>query len=246
MFTAALLAGLPSPVPAQQAPEDRDRWQVGAEISYTDQSGNNDLRLFTAGLELSHLERDDFRLDASVHSRYGRSEGELVARNHYASLAFDLHPQNDWSPFVFADAERDPFKRLDARLSSGAGAKYTFVHRDGANEMSASLALLYAFENLARSEAEPDPPDRHRARWSLRLRGGRELRTGMTFQHLTFYQPLWDEVADYLLRSETGFTALLTERLALSVEYQFDRTARPPSDVEPDDRLLKTGLIINF
>lgn len=236
---------LPSPAGAQTA-QDADRWNLAAELSFTDQSGNRVLRLLTTGFNLSHTQRDEFRLDASVQSRYGKSEGEVVARNHYASLAFDLHPQRSWSPFLFADAERDPFKRLDARVSGGAGAKYTLYRAEGADELSASLALLYSFENLGATAEEPDLRHRHHARWSLRVRGGREIGDGVSVQHLTFYQPVWDQVADYLLRSETGIKALLTERLALSVEYQFNRTARPPSGVEPDDRLLKTGLIINF
>ena len=53
-------------------------------------------------------------------------------------------------------------------------------------------------------------------------------------------------MADYLLRSETEAKVLLTERLALSLGYQLNRTARPPEGVEPDDRLFKTGLIIDF
>jgi hypothetical protein len=39
---------------------------------------------------------------------------------------------------------------------------------------------------------------------------------------------------------------LLTRRLALSVGYQLSRNNRPPDGVEPDDRLLKTGFIIDF
>src|SRR5690606_1474453 len=102
---------------------DADRWKISAEMSFTDQSGNKVLRLLTGGLRLSHLEESEFKLDASLQSRYGKSDGEVVARNHYASVSFDHHPQNPWSPFVSLEAERDEFKRLDLRLSGGAGAK---------------------------------------------------------------------------------------------------------------------------
>ena len=55
-------------------------------------------------------------------SRYGRSEGELVARSHAGNLAFDFRPETRVSPFISMDGERDEFKRLDLRLSTGAGA----------------------------------------------------------------------------------------------------------------------------
>lgn len=220
---------------------------MSAELSYTDQSGNRQLRVLTGGINVSHLQKDAFRLDGSVQSRYGESENEVVARNHYASLAFDLHPEDTWSPFLFADAERDPFKRLDARASGGAGAKYTiFREENGTSRADASLALLYSYENRAAAGTEPAPSDRHLARWSLRVRGNRQLTPGIELSHVSFVQPAWGQLADYLLRSETGAKILLMERLALSVEYQLNRNARPLEGVEPDDRLFKTGLIIDF
>lgn len=244
------LFALPVRLGAQQAPEPppkADRWKVSAELSYTDQSGNKVLRLLTGGLNISHLEKDRFKLESSLQSRYGKSDGEVVARNHYGSLIFDLHPNDPWSPFLYANAERDPFKRLDLRLSSGAGAKYTPYRADkGGGELSLSLALLHSYEDLRPSDREPFPDSRNRARWSLRFRGGEEIRSGINVQQTSFFQPTWGEMADYLLRSQTGMKVLLTERLALSVEYQLNRNSRPPVGVEPEDRLFKTGLIIDF
>lgn len=236
-----------------QDDEPSDRWKVSAEFSFTDQSGNRVLRLLTGGLNVSHLQRDVYELDASLRSRYGRTEGELVALNHAAALAFDFRPRAVWSPFLFTDVERDEFKRLDLRLSSGAGAKRT-LHRsaDGGQESSISLALLHAYELIApQAPEEPGIPvgasvATHLARWSLRGRTSHQIRDGVTVRHTTFYQPIWGDLADYLLRSDTGLKILLTERLALSVEYQLRRDARPPEGVASNDRLLTTGLIIDF
>lgn len=244
----SIVLALTAPALAQEtARAAPDRWKLGAEFSYTDQSGNRDLRLLTGGLRVSHLEKEAFEMEGLLQSRYGESGDEVIARSHFASLTLDLHPRDVWSPFLFATAERDPFKRLDARVSGGAGAKYTaFRSDDGEDNASVSLALLYSYEDLRPSAADPVGPDRSLARWSVRVRGQQELNEQVTLQHVTFYQPEWDQVADYLLRSETGAKVLLTERLALSVSYQLDRTARPPQGVSPDDRLFKTGLIIDF
>lgn len=240
----------------EQEAEAPDRWKVAAEFSFTDQSGNRVLRLLTGGFTVSHLLRDRYRLDASIESRYGRTEGELVTLSHSASFAYDFRPTSNWSPFVFADAERDEFKRLDVRLSTGAGAKHTFRRSsDGSLETSLSAALLHSFEQtagqLGTSPSDPLPPQpsstqKHLARWSFRGRTSHELRDGVTLRHTTMYQPVWGEMADYLLRSDTGLKILLTERLALSVDYQLKRDARPPENVGPNDRLLTTGLIIDF
>ncbi|HET7275821.1 MAG TPA: DUF481 domain-containing protein [Longimicrobiaceae bacterium] len=238
----------PSPVQEAETPEPPpDRWKISAELSVTDQTGNRTLRLLTGGLKFSHLEQSEFKLDGSFQSRYGKSEDEVVTKNHRASLAFDFRPESTWSPFLFTEAERDEFKQLELRLSGGAGAKYTFYDPGaGSNEGSISMALLFSREDLAGNETTPDPPSRNRARFSFRLLGSRELRPGISAHHLTSFQPIWHRMADYLLRSETGAKILLTERLALSVEYEVSRTALPPEGVEPNDRLFKTGFIIDF
>jgi hypothetical protein len=222
-------------------------WKVAAEMSFTDQSGNRVLRLLTGGLKVAHRDRDRYELDGRVESRYGKSDGEVVARNQYASLALDLQPGAAWSPFLFSNAERDEFKRLDLRFSGGAGARYTLWADPGVqNTASVSLALLYSYEDLIATEAQPFAPSRSLARWSLRVKGQQAIREGLRVHHTSFYQPVWDEMADYLLRSDTGASVLLTRRLALSVGYQLSRNNRPPDGVEPDDRLLKTGFIIDF
>jgi hypothetical protein len=223
----------------------RDRWDLTAELSYTDQSGNSDLRLFTGGFRARHLDRDRFRLDLSVESRYGRSGEEVVARRNEGSLAFDLHPQNRWTPFVFTSAQQDPVRRLDLRLSSGLGAKYTLERARREPEVSLSLALLHDFDRTRPQEAEP-AETRHRARWSLRVEGGHRVNDNVLLQHNSFYEPVFDEMADYLLRTNTGTRISLTDRLALAVSYRYNRNAIPPEGVDPDDHILQTGISINL
>ena len=249
----ALSLAAPPPVVAtatDSVPANRrDRWNVSAEMSFTDQSGNKVLRLLTGGLKISHREREAFEMDGTVQSRYGKSDGRVVARNHYASLALDLQPKETWSPFLFFNAERDELKRLDLRFNGGAGAKLTLYEDPRArNEASLSLALLYSFEHLAAAPGTSgvDDGSRSLARWSLRATGRQRVNQSVSVNHTSLLQPATGEMADYLLRTETGARVLLTRRLALSVGYQLSRTNRPPEGVHPDDRLLKTGFIIDF
>jgi hypothetical protein len=249
LLTLAAVLGAGSVAAAQQPaePEAKPRWKASAELSYTDQTGNRTLRLLTGGFKASHLQKDLFRLDASVQSRYGESDNGVVARNHRGSLAFDLNPRASVSPFVFADAEHDRFKRINVRVSGGAGAKFTVYRQPRTSEeASVSIAMLVSHEDLIASAQDPNPANRTLARASLRVRGSQQLPTGLRVHHVSFIQPVVDHLADYLLRSESGIRAALNKRLALSVVYQYDRTALPPQGVSPDDRILKTGLIFDF
>ena len=246
-FPDSIVLAARTPTPPKADTKKEERWKASAELGLTDQSGSRDLRLFTGGFKASHLKKEAFRLDLSVQSRYGKSEGEVVSRNHYATLAFDLHPERDWSPFVTFEAEHDPFKRLAVRSAGGVGAKYVAFRAPGGNDISISGALLASYRRLTRmEEGDTEPRDQALGRWSLRVKGGTQLPAGATLSHTTFFQPSWDQMGDYLLRSESGLRARITSNLALSVIYEFDRTSLPPAGVSPENRILKTGFIIEF
>ena len=234
-----------APAPRPPAP---DRWDLSTELSLTDQSGNRVLRLFTGGLKFAHREKKKYRLDGRVQSRYGKSEGEVVARNSYGSLAFELHPDGHWSPFLSAESERDPIKRLDLRLNGGAGATFTpYRGKTPPGSATLSVGLIYSYENLSSADATaPQPDPRFLARWNVKAQGQQKLQSSVTLNLLSLYQPAWGEMEDYLLRTEAGAKVSLTRRLALSVEYQLNRNAQPPEGVEPNDRLLKTGFVVDF
>ncbi len=239
------------PAEAEEAPNPPPpRWDMRAELAFTDQSGSRSLQVFTGGFNASHRHREDFRFDIGVQSRYGRSNGEMVTRNDRLDVAFDLTPDEAWSPFLFAEGERDPMRQLELRLNGGAGAKYTAARRpDGSEALSISMALLHSLERRTPPE---DPGDaeaqlsRSLARWSTRVRAGHEVRRGTEVTHRTYYQPVYDDLADYLLRSETGLRFSLTERVALSMVYQWNRDTSVPADTSPDDRLFRTGLTLRL
>lgn len=247
LLATSLAAQAPeAPTGEADAPQP-DRWKVSTQVSLTDQAGNKSLRLWTGGLTLSHERPDAWDFESALRSRYGSSEGEVVATNHSGTVSVSLDGTSRWSPFLHLNGERDRFKRLALRLSGGLGARFSLYDAEqGPGELNASLALLNSYERILPSATETADRTRNVARWNLRLRGTEQLRPGVTLSHTSTYEPVWSTLADYLLRTETGIRVLLTERLALSVEYHLDRTSRPPDGVDPNDRLFKTGLIIEF
>jgi hypothetical protein len=241
-------ARIPKKAPPKPRPPAPDRWDLSTEVGLTDQSGNRVLRLFTGALKFAHREKKKYRLDGRIQSRYGKSEGEVVARSSYGSLAFELHPDGHWSPFLSAESERDPIKRLDLRVNGGAGATYSPFREKNVRTATMSVGLLYSYENLSsKDETSPEPDPRFLARWNIKAQGQQKLESSaVTLNVLSLFQPAWGDMDDYLLRTEAGAKVSLTKRLALSIEYQLNRNAQPPSGVEPNDRLLKTGFVVDF
>jgi hypothetical protein len=151
---------------------------------------------------------------------------EVTARSLRLSLGADYRPFARWSPFWFGAVESSLQQRLDRRYSTGAGAKLTFYRR-GDDEGSVSLAVLWE-RALARDPAPPVPRATTDARWSLRVRLERHLTDAMRFEHLTFYQPTVDEIAEYIAETTTSIVLAVNVRLAVTATLRdrYDSEAR--------------------
>lgn len=226
--------------PAAAQDDAPDRWAADVGFSLNTSGGNERLTMLTSEVGLSHLETSVYRADVGGRFRYGRSEGEEVARNLRGTTSIDILPEARWSPFLFATAENDPFKKLEARLNGGSGVKRTFW-RNGWGEVSLSGAALYSYENLTVADSLGDGISQT-ARWSWRARARKEIGDGRRLEHVTFYQPEWDDYGDYLLESRTSARWTLTRSLAFLTTFLYERDSTPAPDIGPYDWSLVVGL----
>lgn len=245
LFALGLTAGAGSAQeePAEEPPEEVDRWSGEIGLSVNGSGGNEELTVITNEVRLTHLQTEWYELDFRGRLRYGRSEGTEVARSVRGAINAELRPADPWSPFLFATAEHDRFRRLDVRLNSGAGAKRTFW-RDGWNDVSLSGAVLYSHERL-------EVPDTvgtgitNTARWSWRGRARRQIQEGTRVEQVVFYQPEWDRLDDYLLEAQTSARVALSQSLALISSFLYQRNSTPAPEVAPDDWSVTVGLSLS-
>jgi hypothetical protein len=237
------LAAPASPLAARQD-ERPPRWAATADIGVNASRGNSQLTAISSALGVRHLVADEFRLEWTGALRYGESEGEVVARSLRSQVSFDLNPHATLSPFFFASAERDRFRRISLRSDGGAGAKYTFW-RDGDQELSLSMAGLYsrqAFFPLATGEATPTRND---ARWSARGRVRRSLGDARV-EHVSFFQPVLDRAADYNYDATTRLATRISDRVAFTLSHVYRHNSRPAAGVGREDQIFQAGVAVEF
>ncbi|MBI4545892.1 MAG: DUF481 domain-containing protein [Gemmatimonadetes bacterium] len=245
------LLALPLGVRAQQqaaAPPATppERWKLVVDLGFTAASGNERLAVLTSAVSLTHLRQELFELALDGDLRYGRSEGKEVARRFRGGLKFDLYPHSMWSPFFFTTGEHDRFRRLDLRTSGGAGIKHTFWDSP-AGKASLSLAVVYSYEDYDVAQLPLLDQFQRNTRWSWRLKAQRQLGGAVRLESTTFYQPLWNVAADYLVEAETALTVRISRKLGVSLGHSYNRDSRPPSpDVRKDDHLVKVGLSLEL
>lgn len=255
VLLSVLAVSRPAAVQAQSGPaadqdtadapstaEKVDRWAAAAEFSMTATSGNQDMTVLATGFTLRHLRRELFDFQLKVQARYGSSGGEQVVENYHGTFNFDIGTRNRWSPFVYSTAEHDPFKRLDVRVNSGAGAKYRLYRAEQRGEASLSLAMLHSYEALSTEGTTPE----NAARWSLRLNGSQKLRDGVTLSSQALYEPVVNDAGDFLFTLDAGLKVLVTQRIAVSITHEYNQDSTPAEGVGEIDRLLKAGIIIEL
>ena len=228
--------------PAQEEEPAEDRWAAALDLGFASSSGNSDLTSLTTAVRLKHLQTNMFRLEWSVAFRYGESQGAVVARNLQSKLDFDMSPSARVAPFIFASAERDPFRKLDLRARTGSGVKYTF-YREEPGEASVRVAAQYSRENFTRV-AEQDP--RTDGAWSMEFKGNRGLGSAVKLENVTTFTPVFDDFADHNIDISSKVSSRISQHLALTLAHAYSYDSTPADDVERADQRFQAGLTIDF
>lgn len=225
------------------------RWRASVDLAFDGSRGNEENILFNTGGRISHVMGDLLELRLAGQVRYGWTvldkngleERQTVARNARTQLEVDFLPGSGWAPFTYGSAERNPLRQLDLRLNAGAGGRYTPWSSDY-GQATLSVALLYVLEDFGRLPSATDRSRKSTARWSWRPELEVHLSPGMRMTHSTLYQPLWNTMENHLVHSETALRIRLTERVGVTVTYQFDRDSMARQrNAENNDHLLRTG-----
>lgn len=239
-------AGEPEPIAERAVAEEReeapDRWAAALDLGFASSSGNSDLTSLTTGVRLKHLQTNLFKLEWSISFRYGESQGTVVARNLQSKLEFDVGKAARISPFVFASAERDPFRKLDLRARTGSGVKYTFYRQDP-GEASVRLAAQYSRENFTPAAGQDARTD---GAWSMEFKGNRELGGNVKIENTTTFTPVFDDFADHNLDMASKISSRITKHLALTLTHAYGYDSTPADGVGRTDQRFQAGLTIDF
>ena len=246
ILIAAVAAG-PKTVSAQLVEEEKpDRWSFQVNLALAGYSGNQSLMMMSSGMSVSHLQTNLFEFDVSGRIDYSSSGGEEIARNVTGSIKFDLYPEADWSPFIFSTAQHIPTKNLHLRVNGGMGAKWTFWRLPAGN-VSISLAGLYSYEDYGvKLKSTMEQFDR-KARLSWRLKGANTFSSGISIEHIFYYQPRWSYTPDYLVDVDTTLSIQLSQILSLTVNHHFERDSQAPArNAQKDDHYFNVGLKLRW
>ena len=222
---AALVAR--NEVGAQEKPPQvwRATADIGANILY----GASRSRVASVALGGSRVDSIiELRSDVSLTYADARVDDEprrVTARSWRVSMTADHTPRRRVSLFELGSVDASLQQRVDRRYALGAGGKVTY-YRKGTDDVSTSLAVLWEHTRALDPDSATDATTT-RARWSLRGRMRRQLGPMVRFTHVTFYQPAIDQLAIYIVDSNTSFEVKIdpTKSLTATWRERFDSEA---------------------
>ncbi len=234
-------------VPCSRAAAQTDGWRATVAVSGNSIFGASSQSLASFASSVSHA-GSAFTSATSVEFRYGESEGAdavkfVSSRSWATTLALDVTPHGRFSPFVLGNAEASLEKRIQRRLSGGAGAKWVFS-KTSRSTGSLSLALLAERTRALNDTIAPTTL----ARWSWRLRFDVPAPGRLAFTHTTFYAPEFRTAERYTVKSVSTASVAISKPLSLTLTFRdnYDSQARLRGARTNNDGSVEFGIRASF
>lgn len=214
-------------------------WSGGLSGSYSAEGGNTEetnlkfsgLLQWRQGNELVRLLGNGKRTSTS---------GAESARAFMVHLRHNHRLSPRWSTLTFFQSQINPFQRLKSRRLFGLGGRF-----DLACEKTFSLALGAA-HMWEREEISDTPGAKSLRRLSTFVSTTLQIKPGVEVDGLAFYQPRYDDFADFRSFAKVDLAIDLTGFLVLFTGVQVEHDARPPAGVEKTDWQTSTGFSVTF
>ncbi len=220
---------------------DRDEpgWSGSVDGSYGASGGNTQESTFMGSARLqwkgaSHIGR---LIGAGKRTT---NSGTETARSTLAHLRHNYLLSSRWATVAFLQLQENPFQRLDERFLAGLGGRWQAVKGEST---LIYLGATYMFEKeWIQGEDGFEKAQRLSSFASLEL----ELRRGVLVDFLAFYQPKFDDIADWRVYGEIRLEVELIGSLSLFTGYNLQYDSKPPVGVEETDWNTKTGFLVGF
>ena len=250
LFPLLLLASIILPLQARAIvnAEDLDLNIAGngaagkMDLSLNGSSGNSN----KLGAEASGriIWQHDRQMEMLVGSySYGKSRSVRDTNKAFVHFRHRYGWNETWAVEGFAQAQQDEFSRLKLRTLIGGGLRYSWQKQHWAWHIG--LGSFYEQEKLRNTGNNSTPATRlWRANSYLALRY--KINDRIRIQNTIYYQPAWQDRADYRLLDDAAMHIALAENLDLKLVIEVTQDARPPAGIKRSDISYKTGLSFHF
>lgn len=217
-------------------------WSGFVSLEGTYQGGNSNKSIL---IGKGKLDRTDEKLQSILITSYlyGTKNNIKDNNNLTSMLTIDYNYKKSLSPFFLQIFEYDFAKGIDARSQTGGGTKYLLL-KNSNNKISASLALIFDYTNLA---DKPGNYDTDRMRFSLRLKTENAiLDSHLIFSAVAFYQPAVNNFSENNQRYDLKLSLPIVKRFKFITNYLYSKDDVVSVGRKRVDIMLTFGLEYSF
>lgn len=230
---AAALLLLTTPLLAQDKPTT-----FTTDLGFVSAAGNTSVTTFNLGEVLTHVS-GAWKLRQSVAALYGKTEGEKSAEQFQAGVRADYSLSPRVALYGRAGWDRNQFAGINRRFEEGVGlaVKLVAMERD---ELSVEAGLGATQQLNTSDESSNYLAGRAAALYRHTLKEKAFVQQALEFI------PNFDVSDDYRIFSESMLVAPLSSAIALKVAYVVRLDNLPEPGFKKTDRILTTGVQLNW
>lgn len=208
------------------------------DLGFVNAAGNTSVTTFNLGEVLTHTS-GAWKLQQSLGALYGKTEGEKSAEQLQAGVRADYALSERVSLYGRAGWDRNQFAGINRRFEEGVGlaVKLVALERD---VLSVEAGLGATQQVNTSDESSNFLAGRAAALYKHTL-----AEKAFVQQALEFI-PNFDVSDDYRIFSETSLVAPLSSAIALKVAYVVRLDNLPEPGFKKTDRILTTGVQLNW
>lgn len=243
LFLAAALSA--APLAAQAVKPGPKLWKGSALANASLFFGNTQQQVFGADGKLARVD-SVFGVAAEVQAVYGEASVNaqprtVTKRLWMGTMTANFRPLDRVSSFVTGSYQSNLEKRIAARYSAGAGARWN-VHQT--SETDASLSLSLSGEHTVARDSTVTFPDQWIARFSWSAKFHHSFDDRIRISHQTSWQPAANQVSQYLVASSTELRYKMNDTVSLSLVFSdnYDSGARHRGAATNNDGQMLFGI----
>lgn len=233
-----------TPLSAQAKPGPK-LWRGSALGNASLFFGNNQQQVFGADGKIARTD-SAFGLAGEMQMVYGEASVNsapraVTKRLWMGTLTANFRPLARVSSFVTGSYQSNLEKRIAARYSAGAGARWN-IHQTDATDANLSLSL--SGEHTAPMDSTVTFPDQWIARFSWSATFHHSFDDRVRVSHSTSWQPAANQVSQYLVASSTQLRYKMNDTVSLSVAFtdNYDSGARSRGASTNNDGQMLFGI----
>lgn len=172
--------------------------------------------------------------------RFVKIEGENFSNNGITHLRYNYK----WKPKIaleaFVQGQYNKVSKINLRLLAGLGPRFKLSKAENYKLYIGTL-VMYEHEELSDgSSASQD------FRSSTYLSFSMYPNTVFSFISTTYYQPMFSDVSDYRIASESSVGVKAFENFTIKMTYLFTYDSDPAEDIQNSQYRFATGVLYTF